>query len=79
MKKTTEASSKFNHLEKMNTLNILQGINQEDKTVAQCVELVIPQIQKFIEFLFTISLKLPDLSNNSSYFPNAVTSPFANS
>ncbi|MGC6470813.1 MAG: N-acetylmuramic acid 6-phosphate etherase [Flavobacteriales bacterium] len=51
MKKTTEASSKFNHLEKMNTLNILQGINQEDKTVAQCVELVIPQIQKFIDFI----------------------------
>ena len=33
MKKTTEQDSNHNHLEKMNTLSLLQGINQEDKSV----------------------------------------------
>lgn len=46
--RTTEESSKYNHLEKMSTLELLTNINNEDKTVPLAVEKCIPQIDKFI-------------------------------
>jgi len=42
--KTTELNSKYNHLEKMSTSELLTYINNEDKTVAISVEKAIPQI-----------------------------------
>ena len=42
--KTTEQDSKYNHLEKMNTEELLSNINSEDKTVAFSVEKAMPQI-----------------------------------
>ena len=44
--KTTEADSKYTHLEKMGISELLQHINNEDKTVAFAVEKSIPQIEK---------------------------------
>jgi len=48
MKKTTEESSKYNHLEKMSVLEILQHINAEDKTVPLAVEKCLPNIERFV-------------------------------
>ncbi len=44
--KTTEADSKYNHLEKMSVSELLQNINNEDKTIAYSVEKSIHQIEK---------------------------------
>lgn len=44
--KTTESDSKYNHLEKMSISDLLQNINNEDKTIAYSVEKSIPQIEK---------------------------------
>lgn len=49
MIKTTELDSKYRNLEKMSTREILQGINQEDKTVAYSVEKCLNQIENLIE------------------------------
>ena len=43
--KTTEHSSKYNHLEKMNVNELLININNEDKTIPFAVEKAIPQIE----------------------------------
>lgn len=47
--KITESDSKYNHLEKMNVSELLQNINNEDKTVAYSVEKSLPQIEKLTE------------------------------
>jgi len=47
--KTTEKESKYNHLEKMSTLELLSKINKEDKTVPLAVEKELPQIQKLVK------------------------------
>ena len=47
--RTTELSSKYNHLEKMSTLELLTNINNEDKTVPMAVEKCIPNIDLFIK------------------------------
>ncbi len=44
--KTTEQSSKYNHLEKMSVTNLLKNINNEDKIVPFAVEKSLPQIEK---------------------------------
>ncbi|PKH51382.1 N-acetylmuramic acid 6-phosphate etherase [Tenacibaculum sp. Bg11-29] len=44
--KTTEQSSKYNHLEKMSISELLLNINNEDKTVPFAVEKALPQINK---------------------------------
>jgi len=44
MKKVTESSSKYDHLEKMLTSELLVNINNEDKTVAFAVEKELPAI-----------------------------------
>ncbi|MEJ6505266.1 MAG: N-acetylmuramic acid 6-phosphate etherase [Crocinitomicaceae bacterium] len=49
MKKPTEATSKYDHLELMSAKEILEGINQEDQTVALAVQKEIPHIEAFIK------------------------------
>ncbi len=44
--KTTEQSSKYNHLEKMSVTDLLKNINNEDKTVPLAVDKALPQIEK---------------------------------
>lgn len=44
--KTTEESSKYNHLEKMSISEVLSNINNEDKAVPLAVEKALPQIEK---------------------------------
>lgn len=46
MEFTTERESKYNDLEKMSVREILENINNEDKTVPLAVEKAIPQIEK---------------------------------
>jgi N-acetylmuramic acid 6-phosphate etherase len=46
--KTTEQSSNYQHLEKMSVFDLLQNINNEDKTVPIAVEKALPQIEEVI-------------------------------
>ena len=46
--KTTEQSSKYEHLEKMSVKDLLSNINQEDKTVPLAVEKALPQIETLV-------------------------------
>lgn len=47
--KVTESSSHHNNLENQSTLDLLSGINSEDKTVPYAVEKAIPQIEKLVD------------------------------
>ncbi|AUP77869.1 N-acetylmuramic acid 6-phosphate etherase [Flavivirga eckloniae] len=47
--KTTEQDSHYNHLEKMSINELLNSINNEDKTVPLAVEKALPEIEKLIE------------------------------
>lgn len=49
--RNTEKSSHHSDLEKKNTFELLQGINQEDKTIALAVEEAIPQIEKLVDVI----------------------------
>lgn len=49
MKKITESESRYNHLEKMSTHELLTNINREDQTVALAVEREIPNIEAFVD------------------------------
>ncbi len=51
MKKTTEADSKYNALEKMTVRELLTNINKEDKTVPLAIEKVIPKIEKLVNVI----------------------------
>ena len=46
--KVTEQPSVYRHLEKMTIRELLQNINNEDKTVPNAVEKAIPQIEKLV-------------------------------
>jgi len=46
--KTTEQSSKYEHLEKMSVRELITNINQEDQTVPLAVEKALPQIEILI-------------------------------
>lgn len=46
--KTTEQSSKYEHLEKMSVQELLTNINNEDKTVPLAVEKALPQIETLV-------------------------------
>ncbi|MEY2923282.1 MAG: N-acetylmuramic acid 6-phosphate etherase [Bacteroidota bacterium] len=46
--KTTEQSSKYEHLEKMSVSELLHNINNEDKTVPVAVEKALPQIETLV-------------------------------
>ena len=47
--RTTEQSSKYEHLEKMPVIDLLSNINNEDKTVPLAVEKAIPQIEALVK------------------------------
>ena len=47
--KTTEQDSNYNHLEKMSVSQLLQSINNEDKTVPLAVEKALPQIEILVQ------------------------------
>ena len=49
--KTTEQDSNYNHLEKMNIIELLININAEDQTVPVAVEKAIPQIEKLVKVI----------------------------
>lgn len=51
MRKVTEETSLHRHLEKMSTIELVTGINQEDKKVANAVELVLPKVAALIDEL----------------------------
>ena len=53
MKKTTEQVSNHNNLDKMDTLSLLKGVNEEDKKVATSVEAVIPKIAETVNAIFS--------------------------
>lgn len=53
MKKTTEQVSNHNNLDKMDTLSLLKGVNEEDKKVATYVEAVIPKIEETVNAIFS--------------------------
>lgn len=46
--KTTEQSSKYEHLEQMSVADLLANINNEDKTVPLAVEKALPQIEALV-------------------------------
>lgn len=46
--KTTEQSSNYNDLDQMSVQEILNSINQEDKTVPLAVEKALPEIEKLV-------------------------------
>ncbi|MBX7109850.1 MAG: N-acetylmuramic acid 6-phosphate etherase [Chitinophagales bacterium] len=48
IKKTTEAVSRYSNLEQLTVRELLSGINAEDKTVADAVEKVIPQVELLV-------------------------------
>ncbi len=47
----TEQPSKYNHLEKMSTFQLLSNINTEDKTVSYAVENEIQSIEKLVDVI----------------------------
>jgi N-acetylmuramic acid 6-phosphate etherase len=47
--KVTESSSNYDDLDKMSTSELLNGINAEDKTVAETIKEIIPSIEKFVD------------------------------
>ncbi|HEY5689591.1 MAG TPA: N-acetylmuramic acid 6-phosphate etherase [Yeosuana sp.] len=49
--KTTEQDSNYDHLEKMNIIELLININTEDQTVPVAVEKAIPQIEKLVKVI----------------------------
>lgn len=52
MKKTTEADSLYEGLDKLSTLELLTNINKEDKKVADAVELELTNIESFVNACF---------------------------
>lgn len=50
-KKITETPSNHDHLEQLDTVSILSKMNEEDRTVADAVALVIPEITKLVDAL----------------------------
>ncbi|MGV3684596.1 MAG: N-acetylmuramic acid 6-phosphate etherase [Daejeonella sp.] len=51
MKRTTEADSNYNDLEKMSVAELLHGINKEDTTVPYAVAKVIPAIETVVNVI----------------------------
>ncbi len=52
-KKTTEQDSLYQHLEQMNTVELLTNINKEDQKVAQAVALELPAITQLVDVIAT--------------------------
>ncbi len=53
----TESESKYDHLEKMSILELLENINREDKSVPLAIEKVIPTIEKLVDAI-VLQLKI---------------------
>nr|WP_200911872.1 N-acetylmuramic acid 6-phosphate etherase [Pedobacter sp. Hv1] len=51
MEKTTEMPSKYRHLEKMSTVELLNNINTEDATVAESIKQHLPQIGNLVNII----------------------------
>lgn len=51
MKKTTEADSKYNALEKMSVRELLSNMNKEDKSVPLAIQKEIPKIEKLVNVI----------------------------
>src|SRR5687767_10227424 len=51
MNRTTEQDSLYTDLEKKTVAELLQGINNEDKTVPLAIEKVIPQIEALVNVI----------------------------
>ncbi len=49
MKKSTEQSSNYDNLQDMSVLELIQNINREDKSVAETIEEILPDIEALIE------------------------------
>jgi N-acetylmuramic acid 6-phosphate etherase len=49
LKRITESESRYNHLEKMSTKQLLSNINKEDESVPRAVKKALPQIQKLVD------------------------------
>ena len=45
----TESESKYDHLEKMSIIELLENINREDKSVPIAIEKIIPTIEKLVD------------------------------
>ncbi|MCP4311859.1 MAG: N-acetylmuramic acid 6-phosphate etherase [Bacteroidetes bacterium] len=54
---TTEASSRYDNLEKMSVHELLVNINREDGTVHQAVQNIIPQVEKLVEGIISRIMK----------------------
>lgn len=48
-KRTTEQTSKYNHLEKMSTKQLLSNINKEDQSVPVAVNKAIPKVKNLVD------------------------------
>ncbi len=48
---TTESSSHYEHLDKMNVRDLLVGINTEDKSVPMAIEKIIPRIEALVNVI----------------------------
>ncbi|MEO8590876.1 MAG: N-acetylmuramic acid 6-phosphate etherase [Flavobacteriales bacterium] len=49
MEKITESSSRYDHLERMSTAELLRNINAEDRTVADAIANVLPEIERLVD------------------------------
>jgi N-acetylmuramic acid 6-phosphate etherase len=49
MEKITEQASRYNHLERMGTAELLRNINTEDRSVPEAVGQVIPAIEQLVD------------------------------
>ncbi len=55
--KTTESDSKYDHLEKMDTRELLKGMNKEDRGVPKAIKKIIPNIEQLIDALYAKMIK----------------------
>ena len=62
MNRTTESASKYDHLERMSTSELIEKINQEDQSVAKSIQQVLPQIEKVIDAI------VPRMQNGGRLF-----------
>lgn len=52
MNKITESDSRYRHLEKMSTADLLTNINKEDQTVALAIQKVLPKIEPMVDAIY---------------------------
>ena len=62
MKRSTEQSSNYDNLQDMTVLELIQNINREDKTVAETISEILPEIEALIEQI------VPKMKNGGRLF-----------